>query len=261
VSVPLPLRLVLTVVAALIALAIIVSGAFALLDEAATKTTIVRTGYGGVRSLEVDDDVGIIELTGAPAGSRLRVVEHVRSGFRGPRRRAERAGGTLHLSAACPDFPGGRCGVRYELAVPSGTSLTIHSGGGDVLARGVAGGRRVLLDSGAGTVRVDGASADVVDLSSAAGDVRATGVRGADRVRAESAAGDVRVKLLDPPRRLNAHSAAGDVDLTVPDVTYAVDASSSAGDVADHDLRTDPDAPRTISATSAAGDVRIGVRR
>ena len=256
-----PVRRALAAVAGLLALALIVSAAYALVDLTARHTFVERSAYAGVRSLDVHDATGGVVLTPAPAGAPVRVVTHVTEGLSTPRRTAaRRSGGGLLLAASCSTVLASECSVSYEIAVPAGTRLLVRSSADDVVATGVASSASIDLESSAGTVVATGLRAPLVRLSSSAGDVHATGVSGA-RVVADSSAGDVDLDLATPAQSLAARSSAGDVALTVPDAVYAVDATSSAGYVLDAALRKDPSARRTISAASSAGDVRIDVRR
>lgn len=257
---PPALRRMLAVLAGVVALTMVVFGTVALLDLAARQTTTERASYDGVRVLEVYGS-GDVRITGAPAGSPVRVVLRVTEGLRSPERRAERSGGgTLQLSSSCPTFMTSQCAVRYDVSVPPDVQVRADSGAGDVVAEDLVSDQGISLDTSAGDVSATGLSAPSVRLHSSAGDVVARGLDAA-RVQATSSAGDVRVSLPEPPLDLDADSSAGDVELVVPDALYRLDADSSAGDVDTRDVRVDPDARHAIRARSSAGDVRVDVRR
>lgn len=257
---PRPVRLGLLAVAALLALFLVAMGTISILDLAARHTTTERASYDGVRALVVED-ASDVRLTSAPAGAPLQVIARLTEGLRTPERSAQRDGdGTLRLSSSCPAFFGGRCGVDYEIRVPSGTLVRAQAAGGDVVAANLVSSEPIELKSSAGDVTATDLRAPVVRLSSSAGDVDARGLS-ADRVEADSSAGDVLVALATPAEQLLADSSAGDVDVVVPNAIYRVEATSSAGDVEASEIRTDPDAPRTIAARSSAGDVRVEARR
>jgi hypothetical protein len=235
-------RVVLWLLSWFLAAALVLGGAYSLLDVGARHTFTVRLAYVGVRSLVVVDDTGNVALTGAPAGGAVVVSERVTQGLSTPRREAVRgSGGVLRLSASCRALLSPECNVSYEIAVPSDIAVAASSGEGDVSAR-------------------DLVSTARVDLSSGAGDVSAGGVSAPD-VRLSSGAGDVQADLLGNLRRLEASSGAGDVSLTVPNAVYHVTATSGAGGVSDQGLRQDPASPRVIIATSGAGDVTIHAAR
>ncbi len=230
---PPAMRIMLGLLTSAVAAAVVLGGAYSLLDVAARHTSHLRASYAGVRALIVDDDNGDVRLTGAPAGSALVVHEQVTQGLATPQHRAVRErGGVLALSSSCDDLLGPECNVAYSIVVPSGISVTAGSGAGDISARDRSG----------------------------AGDVSASRVSAAD-VRLSSGAGDIRADLRGNLHRLVASSGAGDVTLTVPNAVYHVNATSGAGSVSDQGLRQDPASPRTITASSGAGDVTIDVAR
>jgi hypothetical protein len=257
---PPALRRMLAVVAGIVALTMVAGGTIAVLDLAARQTTTDRASFDGVRALEVSGD-GDVRITGAPAGSPVRVVMRVTEGLRSPERRAERDGdGTLHLSSSCPAFFTSQCAVRYEVSVPSDVRVRADSSAGDVVAEDLVTDQAVSLESSAGDVSVTGVNAPSVRLHSSAGDVVGRGL-GSERVAASSSAGDVQLSLLVPPLALDADSSAGDVELVIPDEVYALDADTTAGDVDTSEVRVDRDSRRSIRARSSAGDVSIDVRR
>jgi hypothetical protein len=230
----------LTLLGALFALALVGLGAWTLLDLSARHTFDAHRAFQGVQSLTVNDDGGDVRLTGAPAGSKLTVTEHVTEGLSVPHRHVQRtAGGKLALRASCEAVFSSECGVDYVISVPSGVAVRVNSGAGDVSAVGLSSRASIYLESGAGDVRSERTNAANVTLSTGAGDVSA--------------------QFLRPPALLIAESGAGDLSLTVPNVSYALQASSGAGSVSDSHVKVDPSSRRVIRATSGAGDVRIGV--
>ena len=233
-----PTRFVLALIGALLVIAMVLLGAWTLLDLTARHTFAARSSFHGVTSLKLDSGSGDIHLTGAPAGSALVVVEHVTEGLTAPRRKTLRGpGGALQLKQDCAAFMDMECSVSYDITVPAGTAVVAGSGAGDVTASGLS---------------TDGS----LDLHSGAGDVTATAIT-ASVIKLSSGAGDVAGQLNHVARTLHASSGAGDVTLAVPNVSYAVDAHSGAGTVSDSDVRIDPSSPLRISATSGAGNVTI----
>jgi hypothetical protein len=253
-------RRALLVIAGVLGLAMVASTSFMLLDLAARHTSTQRATFDGVRALVVED-ASDVRITSAPAGAPVTVLARVTEGLRGPRRSAARLGdGTLRLSASCPGFFGGQCGVDYEIRVPSGTLVRAESNGGDVVAEDLEATQPVALHSSAGDVTALNVTAPSITLSSSAGDVGGGGLS-ARRIKAESSAGDVTLALRTPATSVLADSSAGDVDVLLPDAVYRVDATSSAGDVDSSSVRTDPDSPRAVTAHSSAGDVHVAARR
>jgi Putative adhesin len=239
---PAAIRGALKLVAWIGAAALVLWGAWQLLNLAARHTFDARAAYTAVRSLVVDDGSGEVVLSGAPAGAQLTVVEHVTENLSSPTRHAVRdSAGVLRLTAGCSTVLGTGCKVSYEIAVPAGIPVLASSGAGDVTASDLSTTASVSLSSGAGLVSATRISAPDLSLASGAGEVSA--------------------QMTQPPTRLVSRSGAGDISITVPNVTYAVHASSGAGTVSDQTLRIDPASPRRIDATSGAGDVTIAVIR
>jgi Toastrack DUF4097 len=231
-------RLSLTVLGGLLLAFLIAYGAYHLTDIASRHSFDVATGYGGVRSLEVDGGTGDVHLTAAAPGSDVIAVEHVIEGLSAPDRKAVRgAGGSLRLSASCSITISNNCGVSYTISVPPGVAVNAHSGAGDVDARGLNTTAALRLSSGDGDVNALDISVGNVTLDSGNGDVTAT--------------------LERAPTRLDASSGNGDVTLTVPNTTYAVRATSGNGTVSDSTMRIDPSSPRSITASSGNGNVTI----
>ena len=256
---PPAIRRALLAVAALLALALVVSGSFSLLDLASRHTSTERATFDGVRALVVEDASDVL-ITGGPAGEPATVLARVTEGLSGPSRSVERdADGVLRLSASCSDFLSGQCAVSYEVRVPSGTLVRADSQSGDVSVRNLVATEPVELHSSAGDVSAIDVTAPSIRLSSSAGDVEGRNLSG-ERIQAESSAGDVAVALRTPAERLVADSSAGDVEVFVPDAVYDLAATSSGGDV-DARVRSDPDSPRELIAHSSAGDVRVAVAR
>lgn len=249
------------VVGALVGLAVIAAGAFAILILLSRDSFDVASTYGGVRTLVIRDDTGAVELTGVAAGEPLRVVEHVERGLSAPKRSAVRGpGGALTLTGDCPGTGFGSCEIRYRVSVPADTRVVVRSGTGRVHAAGLASESPVTLSSGTGDIDVRGLRAPVVALDSGTGEVEASGVD-APRVTATSATGAVGVSMDRVPGDLRAHSSAGSVAVDVPDAAYALDASTAAGKLINAGVRDVATSPRRLSATSDAGDVVLSVRR
>jgi Putative adhesin len=238
---PRGLRLVLAAVGGVLGIALVIYGAYSLLSVGASDKFDAHASYEGVRSVTIDKSGGDVELTAAPAGSPVRVTEHVTRSFSEPTRRAERTtGGGLRLSVSCGFQAADQCRVDYEISVPAGTRVNVSTSGDDIVAEGVR--------------------AASLSLSSSGGDVTARGIR-AEEVSLESSGGSVSLAAVTAPRSLSATSSGGDVHLAVPDVSYALDVASSGGSVDDRAVHRDPDSPRRINAESSGGDVVIDVSR
>jgi Putative adhesin len=255
---PAAVRRALFLVGALLALFLVIVGAYNLIDVASRHTKTERASYDGVRSLTIED-ASDVRMLGVPAGAALAVETRITEGLRTPETSVEHGpGGELMLSSSCGGILGGECSVDYTINVPAGTVLRVDADAGDVVAERIETTEPLVLDTSAGDIEAFDVKAPSIELSSSAGDVKASGLS-AERIELHSSAGDVEASIATPPQRLRAESSAGDVELLVPDVTYDLSASSSAGDV-DARVASDPDSNRELTAHSSAGDVRVAVR-
>lgn len=225
------------IVVGIVVVALVLMGAFGILDVAARHSFTARATYADVRSLNIDSGNGNVTVTGDPGARSVTVSAHVTEGLFRPGREVSLSGGVLHLRASCHGYTP-NCSVSYDVTVPAGMMVIASSGSGDVRALG--------LNSGAS-----------LELSSGAGDISATDVR-ATTIKLSSGAGNISARLSVPAETLSASSGVGDIHLEVPaTVAYRIDATSGVGHVSDSQLSTQPDAPRRIHASSGTGDVSI----
>ena len=245
-------------VSALVCLVLVASGAWSMVNALARTTTVERATYAGVRSLEVRE-VGRVQVTGAPAGSPVRVVARITRSLSAPEQHVDHAGGRLTIESTCPAVLAQACEIDYDIAVPPEVRVVVDARGGDADAADLETDHPLVLRTAAGDVEAERVVAPRIDAGSSAGDVRLLEVR-SPRIEARSSAGDVRVAARSPLTRLEARSSAGDVDVIVPEGVYALTAEAGAGDVRAGAIRTDPDSPRRLELRSSAGDVRAEVQ-
>jgi hypothetical protein len=155
--------------------------------------------------------------------------------------------GTLRVSADCGAF----CRIHVTGVASATAELVVHTGAGDVVARGFEGG--VDLNTSAGNVTVSSITGPAV-LRSDAGSI--LGDLSDGEIDAQTSAGAIELEVLGNFSRISAVSAAGSVRLTVPDGVYRIDADSSAGSTKVN-VADDPDADRVIIAHSDAGNVTV----
>jgi len=243
---------------AIVCLFLVVSGAWTMVNALARTTTEQRATYPGVRTLEVQE-AGHVRVTGAPAGSPVRVIARITRTLTSPEQDIDHAAGKLTIDSTCPVVLAQECEIDYDIAVPPEVRVVIDSRGGDVEAADLQTDRPLVLRSSAGDVEAERVVAPQLDAGSSAGDVRLLEIR-SPRIEARSSAGDVRAEAQAPLTLLSARSSAGDVDVVVPEGVYAMTASAGAGDVRAGAIRTDPDSSRVLELRSSAGDVRAEVQ-
>ncbi|MGW1675300.1 DUF4097 family beta strand repeat-containing protein [Streptomyces sp. NPDC002324] len=190
-----------------------------------------------VTSVSVDSGGGDIKVVASDADT-VKVTEN-RKFTDGKRPSTEHyvKGGKLVLKVAT-DCGGGvgsaECTVNYTVEMP----------------RGVA----VDVDSGGGTVRLDGVSGGV-DVGSGGGEVRAENLA-AQSLKASSGGGKIDLAWSKTPVDIDVNAKGGDVTLHVPDSGYEVNASTTMGSEK-VEVKEVSSSERQIKARSWAGDVEV----
>lgn len=206
----------------------------------------------GITLLDVEDDSGSVEVTGADVDE-ITVVAEISNGLFETRHRETVEGSTLRLRASCPPL-GTWCSVDYRIVVPRDLDAVLRIDNGHVIARDLDG--DVEVDADNGRVELVRLSGDV-HASTDNGRVTATGLR-SDRVEADADNGRVELTFAEPPTSVVATSDNGRVDVVVPDTddAYRVEVETEHGsrDVA---VRTDPTSDRSIVAETDNGSVTV----
>jgi hypothetical protein len=141
-------------------------------------------------------------------------------------------GGKLTLVDDCHE---NHCDVDLSVTVPSGVSVAVQVGSGDL-----------ELDDMLGTI----------DVATGSGDILGHGLAGAD-LNAETGSGDVALGVSEPAERIHVRTHSGDVLLGVPAGAYRLNVETSSGDRHLDDVSNDARAAGSIDAFTSAGDVAI----
>jgi hypothetical protein len=172
------------------------------------------------------------------------------------------------------NFPVGHCGLNITVSVPTGTAMTVSTGGGDLTADQMAGDLTlhtdggniqandttgdVTMTTGGGDLTADQATGDHLTLDTDGGNIQAVGVA-ATRLAARSNGGNIEIVLTVVPRDVTVSTDGGNVTIVVPrgNTQYRVSASTSSGTVTDNTIPTDDASPHEITATSGGGNITI----
>jgi DUF4097 and DUF4098 domain-containing protein YvlB len=127
------------------------------------------------------------------------------------------------------------CNVDIAVTVPSGVSVTLEVGSGDL-----------ELDDMLGTI----------GASTGSGDILGHGLAGAS-LDAQTGSGDVALDILEPAEQIQVRTHSGDVLLGVPAGAYRINVETSAGDRHLNHVSNDSNAPGSIDVFTNAGDVAI----
>jgi len=141
-------------------------------------------------------------------------------------------GGKLTLVDECHE---NHCNVDVSVAVPSGVSVAVQVGSGDL-----------EVDDMLGTITVATGSGDILGnrLAGAALD-------------AETGSGDVALEVSEPAERIHVRTHSGDVVLGVPAGAYRLNVGTSSGDRHLSDVANDSSASGSIDVFTGSGDVAI----
>lgn len=185
-----------------------------------------------ITALTVDGTGGDVTVrSGATTGT----VEVVRRGP-APRNDGALPGATTWDGASTlvlrPDCSGG-CDVDYQVTVPDGVAVTVHTGSGDIELNGTLG--TISLQTGSGDIDAD-VSSDTVTL--------------------HTGNGDADLRLRDAPDQVTASSGSGDIDIRVPKgETYQVTHDTGSGDV---DLNVQQgQSDHVIQVRTGSGDISV----
>ena len=220
------------------------------------KDTTTLAQAGPVRSLEVDVEVGRVEVV-PQEGDEATITRTRRYLFRAPKTSEGLVEGILRVEAECDvPIPTG-CAVDYRLAVPVGVPIRIRTERGRVSVTDMTG--MVEVDAGAGNVRLT-RTRGPVKVDTSAGNVEGVDLA-AQFLDATTDAGRIRLSIAEPPGRLGLKTGAGNIDVGLPATPggYRVATDTGAGKV-DVTVEQNEGGSRAILATTGAGDIRIRPR-
>jgi hypothetical protein len=140
-------------------------------------------------------------------------------------------GGKLTLVDDCHE---NHCNVDVSVAVPSGVSVEVHVGSGDLEVDDMLG--AISLETGSGDILGDLAGADL---------------------SAQTGSGDVALDVSEPAERIHVRTHSGDVLVGVPAGAYRLNVGTSAGDRHLNDVSNDSSAAGSIDVFTGSGDVAI----
>ena len=282
------------VIGAIVGLAALGTGVLGILTTAVSETTTDTTEFPAPSRREIDNNTeGSVTLVAEDTDTVTVRVDVWSSMMSQPSWDTETEGDTLRLAANCSLIftVFGRCSVDYEVAVPEGTEVSVHTVTGDVDVTGVS--ARVDASTDTGEIRLADVTGEITAESATgritaagsgpsavvtsdtgeinledfqAADVQATSAIGAIRIgsgfdtaRVRSDTGAITVTTDTEFQTLHATTAIGNIELQVPDRVYRVTADTTVGSpkVAVDQSR---DATSVIEARSDTGDITITPR-
>jgi DUF4097 and DUF4098 domain-containing protein YvlB len=162
-------------------------------------------------------------------------------------------GDTLHLDIDCSGLVF-RCESRFQVALPAGVSVIVHSGPGNDTASGLS--SFVAIEGGSGQVHLTNTSGPP-RISTDSGNVTASGIR-SPHVQAASDEGSVTIGFAAAPQRVQVRSMVGNATVKVPTVGdhYRVSVSTGSGSTRSK-VPSDRRATRSVHVTSGNGTAEV----
>lgn len=246
-------RLLLILIALVGTAGLVVAGLVLFFPE---KDTTTLAQPGPIRSLEVDVEVGRVEVV--PAGGDEATITRTRRYLVGAPKVSEGLReGVLRVEASCDGPITAGCAVDYRLEVPVGVPIRIRTESASVSVTDMAG--MVEVDAGTGNVRLT-RTRGPVKVGTSAGNVEGVDIA-PQFLDATTDAGRIRLSIAEAPGRLGLKTRAGNIDVGLPAAPggYRVATETGAGKV-DVTVEQNEGGSRAILATTGAGNIRIHPR-
>jgi hypothetical protein len=241
------------------------AGCFYVVDPNVRVESIASEGE--VHRIVIDADAGKVDLHGANR-SDVGGTATIWWGAHEPNLHLTEADGVLTVVVDCRPAAS-VCSVDLDLAVPYGVQADVRTGAGEVVVLDID---EVLVDTGSGSVSVDGIAGDVTIESGSGGlavdhvggDVTAEtgsgGITGGtllgDRLVFETGSGSIDLGAAGFTL-LDAQTGSGSIEIAVPEGAYDVDAHTGSGSIDVHGLIDDPEADSQIYARTGSGSIAI----
>lgn len=237
-------------------LAVAAAAALLLLSGCASPRTVrQQKSFPLTGSRLIIDAAGSADLSLVPGGTRRIRVQRWLSGT--PARPGHASwtmnGGTLRLSVDCTGLVF-HCGARFQVAVPPGIAVVVHSSAGRDTVAGLA--DSVVIDGGSGPVRLRG-TAGQLRVTTGAGEVTGSAIR-SPVVRVISGQGDADLGFATAPRLADLRCGAGSATVRVPvsGHQYRVAVTSGTG-TARSRVPDDPGSGSLVRVASGQGDAAV----
>jgi hypothetical protein len=156
-------------------------------------------------------------------------------------------GNAVHIGEVSDRSLYNNISIDYDIAIPTGAALNVHSGSGDIKISQV--GRFLVASSGSGNINASGGKGPA-DVQTGSGDITLE-QEGSGDIKARTGSGNINVRGVNGT--LTARSGSGDITAQ-GHLTGPANLSSGSGNVK---LRLGQDARFNLEASTGSGEIRI----
>jgi hypothetical protein len=162
-------------------------------------------------------------------------------------------GNTLRLNIVCSG-PVFHCGSRFQVAVPAGVSVLVHSGPGNIRVSGLPG--TVAIDGGSGEVQLSKTSGPLY-IATDSGNITASGIR-SSLVRARSNEGSTDIDFAAGPQFVDVRSTIGNATVEIPTSGHQYHVLVTTGSGSAHSkVRNDRQSKSSVRVSSRTVNAQV----
>jgi hypothetical protein len=233
-------------------LVVIMAGLLLLLRNVATVEDTLS--FDGITRVQFDVHNAPVTITGSPDATEVIVRMWVTTGFLGGSTLVEPVGGTLTIVQRCPVILGFGCNARYEIIVPTGTTVGGETSNGAVRVANLTGDIEVRTSNGA--ISLENVSGRLNGRTSN-GAIQGEGLQ-TGSTTLQTSNGRISLSFDTTPQTVEVRTSNGAIEIRLPDDAppFAVTTSTSNGRV-ETSIRTDPAAAQRIDARTSNGNITI----
>lgn len=225
-----------------------------------------------VRHIEVDSGARV-SIYGEPSNT-VNVKRTISESIGHPRPQSYVAGDTLHLSGGCDVLFIGWCSIKYEIRLPAGVPLTVHSSDGRVSAENMRADLSMTADSGtlsatniqgsltmsasSGRISADSVTGKSMRLDADSGRISAAGIS-VRQFDARASSGRISAEFKTDPTSVVADADSGTIDIVLPRDETGYDVTGIGADSGSRDIgvKARKGAAHKIVAHASSGRISV----
>ncbi|MGW5241268.1 DUF4097 family beta strand repeat-containing protein [Monashia sp. NPDC004114] len=210
-----------------------------------------------ISNITFEGSSGDVEIRADSASGKVEVSRHLSwgPGSTQPTPDESVTGSTLTIASNCSAFMSW-CSIDYIVHVPTGTTVNLNSGSGDVVLAGDLG--SITAETGSGDISVEGSGTGPVSLKAGSGDIAASDLV-SGQVLGRTGSGSMDLDFAQTPTDVTLDAGSGDVSVLVPQGIYAVTGDSGSGD-REVGVSLSSTSTNKIEIRTGSGDVNVSYR-